>query len=34
MISKCTAYGDDETPKGQVEYDIDGNIIDGKEFSY
>ena len=34
MISKCTAYGDDETPKGQVEYDIDGNIIDGKEFNY
>lgn len=34
MISKCTAYGDDETPKGQVEYDIDGNIIAGKEFNY
>ena len=34
MISKCTAYGDDETLKAQVEYDIDGNIIAGKEFSY
>ena len=34
MISKCTAYGDDETPKAQVEYDVDGNIISGKEFNY